>query len=67
MFMGLLMFIIFLLDPNNIIQDGFFDCGQLRPEAKFVTLDDLYKQPVNQKRAILLINAKPELVAYDIT
>ncbi|XP_064636368.1 armadillo repeat-containing protein 3-like isoform X2 [Lineus longissimus] len=47
------------LGPNNIITDGFFDAGQLRQGSKFVTLEDYCKMTVNQKRPILLINAKP--------
>nr|XP_018668998.1 armadillo repeat-containing protein 3 isoform X5 [Ciona intestinalis] len=46
------------LASHNIITDGFYDAGQLRPESKFFTLDEISKQEVNQKRPILLVNCK---------
>ncbi|XP_078488851.1 armadillo repeat-containing protein 3 isoform X5 [Ciona intestinalis] len=46
------------LASHNIITDGFYDAGQLRPESKFFSLDEISKQEVNQKRPILLVNCK---------
>lgn len=45
---------------DDRIDDGFMDVGQLRPGTKLKTLEQYYKDAVNQKRCILLINAKPE-------
>ena len=46
--------------PGNIVSDGFFDLGSVRPGTKLLTIEEYCKQDVNQKRAILLVNAKPE-------
>uniref|UniRef100_H2YZ58 Armadillo repeat-containing protein 3 n=1 Tax=Ciona savignyi TaxID=51511 RepID=H2YZ58_CIOSA len=46
------------LASHNIISDGFYDAGQLRPETKFLSLDELSKQEVNQKRPVILVNCK---------
>jgi HEAT repeat protein len=48
------------LSPTNIIEDNFYDMGQCYPGAKFLTLEDLCKQAVDQKRAILLINGRED-------
>ncbi|XP_022103270.1 armadillo repeat-containing protein 3-like [Acanthaster planci] len=45
-----------VLGPNDIIQDGFYDAGRVRPDGKFLTLEELSKQEVDQKRPVLLIN-----------
>ena len=45
---------------TNYIENGFYDVGQLRPETKFLTLEEYAKQDQNEKRPIILINAKPE-------
>ncbi|CAH1777612.1 unnamed protein product [Owenia fusiformis] len=50
------------LGSSNLIFDGFFDVGQLRPGTKFLGLEDYCKQEVNQKRPVLLINAEPEQI-----
>ena len=47
---------------TNFIENGFYDVGQLRQETKFLTLDDYARQELNDKRPIILINAKPEYV-----
>ena len=49
-----------VLGPSNVVTDGFFDLGSVRPGTKLLTLEEYCKQEVNQKRAVLLINAKPE-------
>ncbi|KAK3746557.1 hypothetical protein QZH41_017037, partial [Actinostola sp. cb2023] len=46
------------LSPNNIIQDGFYDAGPMKAGAKFLTLEELAKQLVNEHRPVLLINSK---------
>ncbi|XP_038051297.1 armadillo repeat-containing protein 3-like [Patiria miniata] len=45
-----------VLGPNDIIQDGFYDAGRVRTEGKFLTLEELSKQEVDQKRPVILIN-----------
>uniref|UniRef100_A0A8C5MXM6 Armadillo repeat containing 3 n=1 Tax=Leptobrachium leishanense TaxID=445787 RepID=A0A8C5MXM6_9ANUR len=45
------------LSHNNIIKDGFYDHGKIRPDAKLLTLEELSKQPLNQNRAVILVNA----------
>jgi hypothetical protein len=54
------MVIIVVSGPNNFVSDGFFDPGQLRPGGKLLSLGDYSNMEVNQKRPILLVNAKPE-------
>ncbi len=44
------------LGPNDIIQDGFYDAGRVRPDGKFLTLEELSKREVDQKRPVILIN-----------
>ncbi|RMX38217.1 hypothetical protein pdam_00003351 [Pocillopora damicornis] len=46
------------LGPNNIIQDGFYDCGPMRPDSKFLTLEELSSLPTDAHRPILLVNSK---------
>ncbi|KAI0234081.1 Armadillo repeat-containing protein 3 [Lamellibrachia satsuma] len=48
------------LGVSDLIADGFFDAGPLKEGAKFVALDDYGRQEINQKRPVILINAKPE-------
>ncbi|KAG8443256.1 hypothetical protein GDO86_011890 [Hymenochirus boettgeri] len=56
------------LSYSNYIEDGFYDCGRIKPNAKFLSLEDLIKQELNQKRPILLINAKlPDLTPVSST
>ncbi|NWX98513.1 ARMC3 protein, partial [Nothoprocta ornata] len=52
------------LSSNNIITDGFYDCGQIRPGVKFLSLEELSKQELTDRRAIIFINAKPENIKY---
>ncbi|XP_029444566.1 armadillo repeat-containing protein 3 isoform X2 [Rhinatrema bivittatum] len=44
---------------SNIIYDGFYDCGKNKPNAKHLSLKELWQQEVNHHRAVLLVNAKP--------
>ncbi|XP_078394389.1 armadillo repeat-containing protein 3 isoform X5 [Cetorhinus maximus] len=46
------------LSSNDIITDGFYDPGQLKPGMKILPLEELSNQELNQHRPILLINAK---------
>ncbi|XP_012938913.1 armadillo repeat-containing protein 3 isoform X2 [Aplysia californica] len=46
------------LGPSNIIEDGFFDCGQLRQGTPFKTLEDYCRQEMDDKRPVILLNAK---------
>uniref|UniRef100_A0A6I8QQZ8 Armadillo repeat containing 3 n=1 Tax=Xenopus tropicalis TaxID=8364 RepID=A0A6I8QQZ8_XENTR len=50
------------LSYSNLIEDGFYDCGRIKPDAKLLPLEELSKQELNQNRAVILINAKsPDL------
>ncbi|XP_053323115.1 armadillo repeat-containing protein 3 [Spea bombifrons] len=46
------------LSYTNFIQDGFYDHGRIRPEAKLLSLEELSNQKINQNRAIILVNAR---------
>ncbi|KAK3779638.1 hypothetical protein RRG08_040361 [Elysia crispata] len=46
------------LGPGNLIEDGFFDCGKLKQGTHFMTLEEYCSQEMNDKRPVLLINAK---------
>ena len=48
------------IGSSNNIRDGFFDVGKLPPDSKLASLEEYCKQEINQKRPILLVNAKPE-------
>ncbi|NXD81752.1 ARMC3 protein, partial [Halcyon senegalensis] len=47
------------LSSSNIITDGFYDCGQIKPGMKFLSLEKLRTQELTDRRAIIFINAKP--------
>ncbi|XP_075683674.1 armadillo repeat-containing protein 3 isoform X2 [Rhinoderma darwinii] len=50
------------LSHSNLIKDGFYDHGRLKPGAKLPSLEELSKQMLNQNRAVILVNTKfPEL------
>ncbi|XP_022325530.2 armadillo repeat-containing protein 3-like isoform X1 [Crassostrea virginica] len=51
------------LSSTNLIEDGFYDAGQIRPNTKFMSIEDYCKQELNDKRPILFINAKADPVA----
>ncbi|KFP55747.1 Armadillo repeat-containing protein 3, partial [Cariama cristata] len=48
------------LSSSNIITDGFYDCGQIKPGVKFLSLEELSMQELTDRRAIIFINAKPQ-------
>ncbi|NWS17794.1 ARMC3 protein, partial [Pachyramphus minor] len=48
------------LSSSNIITNGFYDCGQIKPGAKFLSLEELSMQELTDRRAIIFINAKPQ-------
>ncbi|KFQ65737.1 Armadillo repeat-containing protein 3, partial [Pelecanus crispus] len=48
------------LSSSNIISDGFYDCGQIKPGVKFLSLEELSMQELTDRRAIIFINAKPQ-------
>ncbi|XP_074840971.1 armadillo repeat-containing protein 3 [Carettochelys insculpta] len=46
------------LSSSNIINDGFFDYGQVKCGMKLLSLEELSTQELNDHRAIILVNAK---------
>ncbi|NXI78911.1 ARMC3 protein, partial [Rhipidura dahli] len=46
------------LSSSNIIANGFYDCGQVKHGKKFLSLEELSKQELTDRRAIIFINAK---------
>uniref|UniRef100_A0A8C4UML8 Armadillo repeat containing 3 n=1 Tax=Falco tinnunculus TaxID=100819 RepID=A0A8C4UML8_FALTI len=48
------------LSSSNIITDGFYDCGQIKPGEKFLSLEELSMQELTDHRAVIFINAKPQ-------
>ncbi|ETE67047.1 Armadillo repeat-containing protein 3, partial [Ophiophagus hannah] len=46
------------LASTNIILDGFYDYGQVKPGEKLLSLEELCAQELSDHRAIILINAK---------
>ncbi|XP_027743391.1 armadillo repeat-containing protein 3 isoform X2 [Empidonax traillii] len=48
------------LSSSNIITNGFYDCGQIKPGAKFLSLEELSMQELTDRRAIIFINAKSQ-------
>ncbi|KAM4705175.1 armadillo repeat-containing protein 3 [Rhinophrynus dorsalis] len=46
------------LSCSNLIEDGFYDHGRIKPEATLLSLEELSKQELNQNRAVILVNAK---------
>ncbi|XP_010152675.1 PREDICTED: armadillo repeat-containing protein 3 isoform X2 [Eurypyga helias] len=46
------------LSSSNIITDGFYDCGQIKPGMKFLSLEELTMQELTDCRAIIFINSK---------
>ncbi|XP_060104356.1 armadillo repeat-containing protein 3 isoform X1 [Heteronotia binoei] len=56
------------LASNNIILDGFYDYGQVKRGVKLLSLEELSAQELNDRRAIILVNAKsPETEAPPTT
>ena len=52
--------ILSLKAPTDKINDGFYDMGPMRPNGKFYALDDLFQNPVNDKRPIIIVYAPDE-------
>ncbi|XP_064362010.1 armadillo repeat-containing protein 3 isoform X4 [Dromaius novaehollandiae] len=48
------------LSSSNIITDGFYDCGQVQPGVRFLSLEELSKQELTDRRALIFVNAKPQ-------
>ncbi|KAM3592924.1 uncharacterized protein V6R79_001780 [Siganus canaliculatus] len=48
------------LASTDIISDGFYDAGKACVGQRFLTFEELSKQPVNQHRPIIAINATTE-------
>ncbi|XP_071591156.1 armadillo repeat-containing protein 3 isoform X5 [Heliangelus exortis] len=48
------------LSSSNIITDGFYDCGRIKPGVKFLSLEELSMQELTDRRAIIFINTKPQ-------
>ncbi|KAM4028842.1 armadillo repeat-containing protein 3 isoform 2-T2 [Anomaloglossus baeobatrachus] len=46
------------LSSSNLIKDGFYDHGQIKPGTQLPSLEDLSKQMLNQNRAVILVNTK---------
>ncbi|XP_078083820.1 armadillo repeat-containing protein 3 [Mustelus asterias] len=46
------------LSSSDIIADGFYDPGRIKPGMKVLTLEEFSNQELNQHRPILLINTK---------
>ncbi|KAL3878968.1 hypothetical protein ACJMK2_031290 [Sinanodonta woodiana] len=46
------------LNSTNLIENGFYDVGQMRPGTRFLLLEDYARQELNDKRPVILINAK---------
>lgn len=53
---------MYFAGSTNLIEDGFYDAGQIRPNTKFMSIEDYCKQELNDKRPILFIVAKAEYV-----
>ncbi|ESP02130.1 hypothetical protein LOTGIDRAFT_111572, partial [Lottia gigantea] len=51
-----------VLGYSNLIEDGFYDPGQMKKGSKFLSLEDFCNQELNDKRPILLINPKPDYI-----
>ncbi|CAF5002645.1 unnamed protein product [Rotaria sp. Silwood1] len=45
------------LESNNITTDGFYDMGPVRDGGKFLTIEELAAEEVNDRRPILLVYA----------
>jgi len=46
-----------LKESNNITSDGFYDMGPVRDGGKFLTIEELAAQEVNDRRPILIVYA----------
>ncbi|XP_040519387.1 armadillo repeat-containing protein 3 isoform X2 [Gallus gallus] len=48
------------LSSSNVITDGFYDYGKIKPGVKLLSLEELSMQELTDRRAIIFINAKPQ-------
>ncbi len=48
---------LMFVDNNNITMDGFYDMGPVRDGGKFLTIEELAAQEVNDRRPILIVYA----------
>jgi len=48
---------VFFEENNNITMDGFYDMGPVREGGKFLTIEELAAQEVNDRRPILIVYA----------
>jgi len=48
--------------PHNVIPDGFYDVGQLKDSDQLRSVEEYGKEEVNERRPVIIINPKPELV-----
>ncbi|OXB56045.1 hypothetical protein ASZ78_005381 [Callipepla squamata] len=48
------------LSSSNVITDGFYDYGKIKPGIKFLSLEELSKQELTDRRAVIFINARPQ-------
>ncbi|KAL6462900.1 hypothetical protein MHYP_G00293220 [Metynnis hypsauchen] len=48
------------LSHTDIIADGFYDPGQARMGDRVPALEDIAKQVINQHRAVIAVNGKPQ-------
>ncbi|NXT73941.1 ARMC3 protein, partial [Zapornia atra] len=48
------------LSSSDIITDGFYDYGQVKPGVKLLSLEELSMQELTDRRATIFINAKPQ-------
>ncbi|KAM3860418.1 armadillo repeat-containing protein 3 [Diretmus argenteus] len=49
------------LSSTDITTDGFYDAGQVRTVKEVPTLEELSKQPVNQRRPIITVNIASQM------
>ncbi|XP_031470212.1 armadillo repeat-containing protein 3 isoform X1 [Phasianus colchicus] len=48
------------LSSSNVITDGFYDYGKVKPGVKLPSLEELSMQELTDRRAIIFINAKSQ-------
>ncbi|XP_065587648.1 armadillo repeat-containing protein 3 [Cyrtonyx montezumae] len=48
------------LSSSNVITDGFYDYGKIKPGIKLLSLEELSKQELTDRRAIIFINPRPQ-------
>ncbi|XP_068160683.1 armadillo repeat-containing protein 3 [Antennarius striatus] len=49
----------------DVIQDGFYDAGKACAGQQFLTLEELAKQPVNEKQPIIAVNTAVEEIVSE--